>query len=72
MHNYDLLFDVVLKLEFLTIYVDISRLNDFLVENTLSYVYNIDFSALRRGCLNNICKLVYKLVCKLEVLVFIF
>jgi hypothetical protein len=36
--------------QFLSIYVDFPRLNDFLVENMLSKVFNIDFSALRTKC----------------------
>ena len=36
--------------EFLGIYGDNPRLNDFLVENTLSYLYNINFSALKVKC----------------------
>jgi hypothetical protein len=33
--------------EFLSIYGDNPRLNDFLVQNTLPYLYNINFSAVR-------------------------
>ena len=36
--------------QFLNIYVDLPRLNDFLVENILTSVFNIDFSALRIKC----------------------
>ena len=45
--------------EFLNIYVHSPRLNDFLVENTLSDLYSIDFSALRIKCFKNVCEFVY-------------
>ena len=45
--------------EFLNIYVDNPRLKNFLAKNKPSYLYNIDFSALRIKCSKNICKLVY-------------
>ena len=45
--------------QFLNIYVDNPRLNDFMVENILSDLYNIDFSALRVKCFKNVCKFVY-------------
>ena len=45
--------------QFLNIYVDNSRLNDFIVENILSDLYDIDFSALRIKCFKNVCKFVY-------------
>ena len=45
--------------QFLHIYVDNPRLNDFLVENILSDLYGIDFSALRVKCLKNVCEFVY-------------
>ena len=40
------------------IYVDNPLLNEFIVENTLSYLYNIGFSALRIKCFNNFCEFV--------------
>jgi len=36
-----------------------TRLNNFLVENNLSYMYNIKFSALRVMCFKNVCEFVY-------------
>ena len=44
---------------FLSSFVDNTRLNDFIVENTLSYLYNIDFRALRINCFQNDCKFIY-------------
>ena len=38
---------------FLSIYVVNSRLNDFLVEHSFSYLYNIDFSHLKGKCFKN-------------------
>ena len=46
-------------MEFIKIYGDNPRLNDFLVENTLSYLYNINFGALKVKCFKNVCKFVY-------------
>ena len=45
--------------EFLNIYVDNPHLNDFLVENTLSYLYNINFSVIQIKFTKNVCKFVY-------------
>jgi len=45
--------------QFLNIYVDLPQLNDFLVENILTSVFNIDFSALRIKCSKDVCEIVY-------------
>lgn len=45
--------------EFLHIYSDLPVYNDFLVENILTYMYNVDFSALRLDCNKKFCKFIY-------------
>ena len=48
---------------FLSIYGDNPRLNDLLVENTLSYLCNINFSALRVKYFQNVCNLSINKTC---------
>jgi hypothetical protein len=46
-------------MKFLRIYCEIPRLNDFLVKNTISYIYNINFRTLKVKYPKNVCKSVY-------------
>ena len=41
-------------------YGDNPQLNDLLVENTLSYLYNINFSTLRVKSFKKFCEFVYQ------------
>ena len=45
--------------EYLNVYVDNPRVNDLIAENILSYIYTIDFSALKIKCVNKVSNFDY-------------